>query len=154
MLARLVILTSLLLSYFYAAEFLPALAAPAHDPERSTVLFRMTGPYAPLFWLMIVLNSIGPLLLLSRRIRLSPAALLVICIAVNVGMWMERFDIVVTSLSHDRLPFAWRLYAPTWPEWAITAGGFGWFFFLFLVALKLLPPLSVTELREEAADAG
>jgi len=154
MLARLVILTSLLLSYFYAAEILPALAAPAHDPERSTVLFRMTGPYAPLFWLMVVLNCIGPLLLLSRRVRLSPAALLVICIAVNVGMWLERFDIVVTSLSHDRLPFDWRLYAPTWPEWAITAGGFGWFFFLFLVALKVLPPLSVTELREEAADAG
>jgi molybdopterin-containing oxidoreductase family membrane subunit len=111
----------------------------------------MTGPYAPIFWLMLACNCAGPLLLLSRRVRQSPPALLVVCIAVNVGMWLERFDIVVTSLAHDRLPFAWRNYAPSWVEWAITFGGVGWFFFLFLVCLKLLPPVSLTELKEDAA---
>ena len=83
-------------------------------------------------------------------------ALLAICLAVNVGMWLERFNIVVTSLSHDRLPFDWRVYVPTWVEWAITFGAFGWFFLLFLLGLKLLPPVSIAEMKEEAAhgDAG
>jgi molybdopterin-containing oxidoreductase family membrane subunit len=69
-------------------------------------------------------------------------------------MWLERFNIVVTSLAHDRLPFSWRVYVPTWVEWAITLGAFGWFFFLFLVGLKLLPPVSIAELKEEAAEHG
>jgi Ni/Fe-hydrogenase subunit HybB-like protein len=151
MLARLVILTGLIVTYSYATEILLAVPEPAHDPERSTFLYRMTGPYAPVFWTMIACNCGGPILLLSRRVRRSTPALLVICIAINVGMWLERFNIVVTSLSHDRLPFDWRVYVPTWVEWAVTFGAFGWFFFLFLVGLKLLPPVSIAELKEEAA---
>jgi molybdopterin-containing oxidoreductase family membrane subunit len=78
-------------------------------------------------------------------------SLLVICLFVNVGMWLERFNIVVTSLAHDRLPFDWRTYWPSWVEWAITFGAFGWFFFWFLLGLKFLPSVSISELKEELA---
>jgi len=154
MLARLVILTGLIVTYSYATEIVLALGEPASDPERSTFVYRMTGPYAPVFWTMVVCNCGGPLLLLVRKIRTSTVSLFVICIAINVGMWLERFNIVVTSLAHDRLPFDWRVYVPTWVEWAMTFGAFGWFFFLFLVGLKLLPPVSIAELKEEAAVHG
>ncbi|HEY6003235.1 MAG TPA: NrfD/PsrC family molybdoenzyme membrane anchor subunit [Anaeromyxobacter sp.] len=151
MLARLVILTGLIITYSYATEILLALQGHPSDPERSTFVYRMTGPYAPVFWTMVACNCGGPLLLLWGRIRRSTPLLMIICIAVNVGMWLERFNIVVSSLSHDRLPFDWRVYVPTWVEWAVTVGAFGWFFTLFLVGIKLVPPVSIAELKEEAA---
>ena len=154
MLARLVILTGVIVTYSYATEIVLSLGEPASDPERSTFLYRMTGAYAPVFWTMVACNCGGPLLLLVRRVRTTTWTLLVICVAVNVGMWLERFNIVVTSLAHDRLPFEWRVYVPTWVEWAITLGAFGWFFFLFLVGLKLLPPVSIAELKEDLVHAG
>jgi molybdopterin-containing oxidoreductase family membrane subunit len=154
MLARLVILTGLIVTYSYATEIVLALGEPAADPERSTFVYRMTGPYAPVFWTMVACNCGGPLLLLVRKVRTTTLSLLVICIAINIGMWLERFNIVVTSLAHDRLPFDWRVYVPSWVEWAMTFGAFGWFFFLFLVGLKLLPPVSIAELKEEVAGHG
>jgi molybdopterin-containing oxidoreductase family membrane subunit len=153
MLARLVVLTSLIVLYAYATEFGLALTQPAGDPERSTFLYRATGAYAPLFWIMVTTNCGVPLLLLSGRVRRNTWALLVISVLVNLGMWLERWVIIVTSLSHDRLPFDWRLYTPTWVEWAIVAGSFGWFFLLFLVGLKVLPPISIAELKEARAEA-
>jgi molybdopterin-containing oxidoreductase family membrane subunit len=154
MLARLVVLTGLIVTYSYATEILISLQAPPGDPERSTFLFRMTGPYAPVFWTMVLCNCVGPILLLFPAVRRRTVVLFGICVAINVGMWLERFNIVVTSLAHDRLPFDWRVYVPTWVEWAVTAGAFGWFFTLFLIGLKLLPPVSIAELKEEAEHAG
>ncbi len=151
MLCRLVILTSLIVTYSYATELLLAVREPASDPERGTLLYRLGGDYAPLWFLMVACNCLGPALLFLRRVRERPAALLAICVLVNVGMWLERFNIVVTSLAHDRLPFDWRVYTPSWVEWAMTFGAFGWFFFLFLLGLKLVPPISIAELKEEHA---
>ena len=151
MLARLVILTSMIVTYSYATEIISALRGPAHDPERSTFVYRLLGHYSPLFWTMIACNAIGPALLLIRKIRTTPASLLVICIAVNVGMWLERFNIIPVSLSHDWLPFEWRFYTPSWVEWAMTFGAFGWFFFWLLIGLKILPPVSIAEMKEDLA---
>lgn len=151
MLARLLTLTGLIITYSYATEIVLALQAHAADPERSTFLYRMTGPYAPVFWTMVTFNCGGSILLLFRRIRTTTWTLMVVSVCIIVGMWLERFNIVVTSLSHEFLPFDWRVYVPTWVEWAVTFGAFGWFFFLFLVGLKILPPVSVAELKEEAA---
>jgi Ni/Fe-hydrogenase subunit HybB-like protein len=154
MLARLVLFVSLIVSYSYGDEMLLSLRAPASDPERSTLLWRATGSYAPLFWTMVTCNCAGPLLLAFRRVRASIPALLAICLAINVGMWLERFNIVVTSLAHDRLPFTWRIYVPTWVEWGMTVGSFGWFFFWLLLSLKLLPVVSIAEMKEDLAHAG
>jgi molybdopterin-containing oxidoreductase family membrane subunit len=151
MLSRLVLLTSLIVTYSYGTEILTALGEPASDPERSTFLYRMTGDYAPLFWLMVTCNCVGPSLLLAGKVRRSIPAIFAISLLVNVGMWLERFNIVVTSLAHDRLPFDWRVYTPSWVEWAMTFGAFGWFFFWFLVGLRVLPPVSIAEMKEELA---
>ena len=148
MLSRLVILTSVIVTYSYATEMGLALQQPASDPERSTFVYRATGHYAPLFWLMVTCNCVGPMLLFLKRIRHRSWSLLTICILINVGMWLERFNIIVTSLSHDRLPFDWRFYAPRWVEWAITFGSLGWFFFLLLIGLKVLPMVSIAEMKE------
>jgi molybdopterin-containing oxidoreductase family membrane subunit len=101
---------------------------------------------------MATCNCGLPLLLLVRRIRRTTWSLLTICLLVNVGMWLERWVIIVTSLSHDRLPFAWRFYSPTWVEWALTFGALGWFLVLMLVGLKVLPPISIAELKEAAVE--
>jgi molybdopterin-containing oxidoreductase family membrane subunit len=154
LLARLVVLTAAIVGICHATEVATGLAAPAGDPERAVVLFRLAGPRAAIFWLVLAFACGGPALLFLRRVRGSPPALLVISVAVNVGMWLERFNIVTSSLSHDRLPFLWRAYTPTWVEWAIAAGALGWFLFLFLVAIKVLPPLAVAELKEQAAQDG
>ncbi len=151
MLARLVILTSAILTYSYTTEIVTALRLPASDPEHSTFVFQMTGTYWPLFWLMVVANCVGPALLLVRKIRSTTWSLLAISLLVNVGMWLERFNIVVTSLAHDRLPFTWRTYWPSWVEWGMTFGAFGWFFFWFLLGIKLLPSVSISEMKEEIA---
>jgi Ni/Fe-hydrogenase subunit HybB-like protein len=151
MLARLLILTSGIITYSYTTEMVTAFQLPAHDAERSTMLFRMTGTYAPLFWLMVACNCVGPALLFFRKVRMTTWSLLLISLLVNVGMWLERFNIVVTSLAHDRLPFDWRTYWPSWIEWGMTLGAFGWFFFWFLLGLKLLPSVSISELKEEIA---
>jgi molybdopterin-containing oxidoreductase family membrane subunit len=153
MLARVVLLTSLIVTYSYATEFALALHGPP-SAERATLVYRATGSYAPLFWLMVMCNCVFPSLLFFQRVRHSTRILLPIMLGVNVGMWLERFIIIVTSLSHDHLPFTWRLYTPRLIEWAITVGAFGWFFFWFLLFVKFLPTLSVAELKEEAADHG
>jgi Ni/Fe-hydrogenase subunit HybB-like protein len=151
MLSRIVILTSLIVAYSYATEIGLALPEPAGDAERSTYLYRLTGHYAPLFWMMVAFNCVGPSLLLLARVRRRAWALVTICILVNVGMWLERFMIIVSSLSHDRLPFDWRFYTPRWVEWAMTFGSLGWFFFLFLIGIKVLPMMSIAEMKEQLA---
>ncbi len=151
MLSRLLLLTALVVAYFYAVEYaLSLLRGPL--PERSTFLDRATGRYAPLFWMMLAANFAGPLLLFSARVRRSPKALFFIALGVNVGMWFERFIIIAGSLSHDRLPFLWRGYAPSWVELGITLGAFGWFFFWFLLFVKLLPSVSIAEMKVQAVE--
>ncbi len=150
MTSRMILLTSLIVTYSYAIE--AVLAFRAGGPELSILAYRATGPFAPLFWTMVACNCVFPLFLMGSGARRSPAALLAICILVNVGMWLERFIIIVTSLSHDRIPFDWwGLYRPTLVEAGITLGSFGWFFFWFLIFVKLLPAVSISEMKEEAA---
>jgi molybdopterin-containing oxidoreductase family membrane subunit len=151
MLSRLVVLTALIVTYSYATEIALALQQAPQDPERSTFVYRAVGHYAPVFWLMVAFNCVGPMLLFLKKVRRTSWSLLTICVLVNVGMWLERFNIIVTSLSHDRLPFDWRSYTPRWVEWAITFGSLGWFFFLLLIGIKVLPMVSIAELKEQLA---
>ncbi|NLG60757.1 MAG: polysulfide reductase, partial [Candidatus Cloacimonetes bacterium] len=67
---------------------------------------------------------------------------------INIGMWFERFVIIVVSLAHEYEPFMWRNYMPSWTEMAILAGSFGWFFMLFLLFMRILPAVSIAELKE------
>jgi molybdopterin-containing oxidoreductase family membrane subunit len=150
-LAELLLVAAAVVAYCTAAELAAALSAPAESAERATALHRTVGPGAPLFAIVVASTVVAPAALLARRVRRSPRALLAVSLAVCLGMWIERLTIVVTPLSHDRLPFLWRDYAPTWVEWSITAGAVGWFLALLLVALRILPPLAISDLKEAAA---
>ena len=137
-----IILTSLILSYSYASEFFIAWYS-ANPYERSIFWYRAVGDYAPLFWLMVTCNCVVPMLLWWKSIRTSTLWLFGIALLVNVGMWLERFVIIVSSLSHEFDPSAWGLYQPSWVEVGMTVGSFAWFFLFFLLFVKFLPLVSL-----------
>jgi Ni/Fe-hydrogenase subunit HybB-like protein len=113
------------------------------------ILNRMTGPYAPVYWLLILCNIVIPLTLLwFRRIRTNVTALFLVSLVVQVGMWLERFIIVVTSLHRDFMPSAWGVFYPTRWDWAILFGSIGLFFMLFFLFIRFLPMISIFEMRE------
>jgi molybdopterin-containing oxidoreductase family membrane subunit len=145
--AKLMLTTGLIVSYSYLMEnFISWYSGNTYESYMSW--YRRTGPYAFIYWTVIVCNVILPQLLWSRRIRSSAVALFLISLVVQVGMWSERVMIVITSLSRDFMPSAWNMYLPTKWDWAILAGTIGIFFFLFLMFLRLLPLSSASELRE------
>jgi len=108
---------------------------------------RMAGPFAVAYWIMFGCNVITPQLLWFRRIRNSLPILFVLSLLVNVGMWFERFVIIVTSLHRDFLPSSWSGYRPTWIEMGSLVFGFGLFFTLFLLFCRFLPMLAMFEIK-------
>jgi Ni/Fe-hydrogenase subunit HybB-like protein len=145
--AKLILLTSLIVMYAYLVEFFMAWYS-GEEVERSSFWNRCFGPYWWATWIMLVCNGLVPVLLWFRRVRHSIPALFVISLFINIGMWFERFVIIVTSLSHEFMPFAWGLYRPSGTEMAIMVGSFGWFFFWFLLFTRILPPVAIAELKE------
>ena len=146
-LAKLCLLTSLIVLYAYLTEFFMAWYS-GEPPERGVFWNRLFGDYWWATWTMLVCNGLVPILLWFKRVRRSIAALFVISIFVNIGMWFERFVIIVTSLSHEYEPFAWGMYRPSVTEMGIVLGSFGWFCFWFLLFTRLLPPVAIAELKE------
>ena len=148
-LSKILLLTSLIVTYSYIIEFAIALySGNAFDIE--VLRYRATGDYRALYWIMIFCNSVLPLSMFFRRCRRSISFLFLVSVLVNVGMWLERFVIIVTSLARDYNPYAWGTYSPTFVEVGITLGSFGLFFTLYLIFVKVLPVLSITELKEES----
>ena len=97
----------------------------------------------------IICNTFIPLALFKKALRQNLVFLFVISIFVNIGMWLERFVIIVTSLSHEYVPYSHGNYTPSWVEGGITLGTFGFFFMMFLLFAKFLPVVAVTEKKEE-----
>lgn len=145
--AKLIIFTSMIVTYAYAAEFLLAWYS-GNPAEWGQFKFRATGDYALFYWIMVFCNSVVPLLLWFKGIRRNIKALFIISLFINIGMWFERFNIIVISLSHGFEPGAWGIYKPTWVELGITVGSFAWFFMFFLVFIKTLPAISIAEMKE------
>ncbi len=146
-LAKLCLLTSLIVLYAYVTEFFMAWYS-GEAPERGVFWNRLFGDYWWATWTMLACNGVLPVLLWFKRVRRSIAALFVISIFINIGMWFERFVIIVTSLSHEYEPFAWGMYRPSVTEMGIVLGSFGWFSFWFLLFTRLLPPVAIAELKE------
>jgi Ni/Fe-hydrogenase subunit HybB-like protein len=145
--AKLLIAVSLIVGYAYGVELF--IAWYAGSPfEVAIFSYRPTGDYAVPFWIMVTCNAVVPLFYFSKRIRTSLAGLFVVALLVNVGMWFERFNIIVTSLSHEFMPHTWGLYSLSWVEWAILLGSFGMFFLLYLSFVKVLPAISIAEVKE------
>jgi Ni/Fe-hydrogenase subunit HybB-like protein len=146
-LAKLVLTMSLIVSYSYASEFF--FAWYKGDPyDRQQYLFRMSGPYAPLFWLTIACNSLVPLLFFRRSVRRSFAALFIISLIINIGMWSERFVIIAGSLAREYDRSVPGIYWPSLFEWAILLGSAGWFLFWFLLLIGHIPAVPIAEEKE------
>jgi molybdopterin-containing oxidoreductase family membrane subunit len=110
--------------------------------------YRATGHYWWAFWIMFTCNVIIPLALWFKPVRRNMVALFILCLFVNVGMWFERFVIIVTSLARPFDLAVEHWYKMSWTEAAITAGAFAWFFMFFLIFVRVLPAFSIAEIKE------
>jgi Ni/Fe-hydrogenase subunit HybB-like protein len=149
-LGRLMLIMSFLWFYFTFTESLTAYFG--HEPHEIEVFFyKISGPYAPFFWGMVVCNFVIPVFLLSfKKTRKIPGVLLA-SIAVLIGMWMERLLIVVPSLSNPRLGLPSGIYIPTFTEWWLLAGAAAMFILGFVLFSKFFPIISIWEVREGRA---
>jgi Ni/Fe-hydrogenase subunit HybB-like protein len=145
--AKLCLLTSMIVFYAYLSEFFMAWYS-GEEVERAAFWERLFGPYWWATWTMLVCNGMVPVMLWFKRVRYSIPALFAISIFVNIGMWFERYVIIVTSLHHEYEPFAWGVYRPSTVEMGIMVGSFAWFGFWFLLFTRLLPPVAIAELKE------
>ncbi|MFB3916174.1 MAG: NrfD/PsrC family molybdoenzyme membrane anchor subunit [Terriglobales bacterium] len=143
---KLVIATSGIVGLAYATEFFTALYS-GNPYEQFVFLNRAKGPFFWGYWTMVSCNVLVPQLLWFKRVRRAVPVVFVISILVNVGMWFERFIIIVTSLHRDFIPANWSTYAPTKIEVATLLGTFGLFFTLFLLFCRFLPVIAVAEVK-------
>ncbi len=145
--AKTIIFTGLIVGYAYATEYFMAYYS-GNVFERDTMIWRAIGNYSTAFWIMVVCNTLVPLLLFFKRVRTNLKRLFAISLLINVGMWYERFVIIISSAAHQFDPYSWTHYSPTWVEYGIMIGSFSLFGFLFLLFAKFLPTISMTEMKE------
>ncbi len=133
--------------YFTFAEYMTTFygSEPSHMAILKEKLF---GTFAPYFWAMFIFCFIIPLCLLVSRKTRTIKGTVIVSIFVNIGMWLERYTIVVPSLSRPRLPYEFGIYSPTWVEWSITAGCFAGLILFYVLFSKLFPIISIWELQE------
>ena len=144
--AKVLLATGMIVGYGYMMEtFIAWYSGSAY--EQFMVMNRMKGPYAPYYWALIVCNVVTPQVLWSGRVRRSVPVLFVISLIVNVGMWLERYIIVVTSLHRDFLPSSWGMYSGTFWDWSTYIGSIGLFLTLLFLFLRFLPMISIFEMR-------
>ena len=144
---KLILVTSLVLSYFYVCEAFTAWYSGDHF-ERASLFWKATKSYAWAFWLQYFCNSLVPLVLFWRRARTHTPTLYVVSMLVLIGMWFERFNIIVPGLGHGFYPYTWGIYWPTVTDTMIVIGSFAWFFILFLGFIKVMPSVSIVEVKE------
>ena len=145
--AKAMLACGLVVAYSYLVEIFIAWYS-GDQYEIFLILNRMAGPYAPVYWATIACNVLVPQLLWWRRVRLNHKALFAISAVVLVGMWMERFVITIISLHREFVPSQWHMFYPTIWDWTTLIGSLGLFVFLFLVYLRLMPVISMHEVRK------
>ncbi|HEX5127528.1 MAG TPA: NrfD/PsrC family molybdoenzyme membrane anchor subunit [Rhodocyclaceae bacterium] len=144
--AKVVIATSCIVAYGYASEIFTAFYS-GDEYEISMTVDRWTGAYAPVYWSMMICNVLAPQVLWFGRVRKQVWALFGLSILINCGMWMERFLIVTSSLHQDFLPSSWGIFIPTLWDWIFLLGSISLFIWLFLVFIRVLPSISMAEMR-------
>ena len=144
---KVMLATGLIVFYAYCMEAFIGIFYTGNAFERYTQYNRMFGPYWKMYWTLILCNGLAPQLMWFKGIRTSAIGLFITAQFVNVGMWLERFVIVPTSLSRDFLPSSWGMYHGTRWDWAMYVGSIGLFIFLLFLFLRLLPMISIFEMR-------
>jgi len=149
---KVILATGMMVGLAYGTEFFMAWYSGV-SAEQFVFANRAFGPYAWAYWIMVSCNVGFPQLFWIKKIRRSVPAMMVIVILVNVGMWFERFVIVVTSLHRDFLPSSWGMYTPTLYDIGILLGSFGLFFTLVILFTKALPVVSISEVKGVSENA-
>src|SRR5437868_6308728 len=144
--AKVTMLTGMIVSYAYLTEFFAAWYG-GNLYERYHFINRATGPYAWCFYLMVICNVAAPQLFWSKKVRTNVAFLFIVSIMINVGMWFERFVIIVVSLHRAFLPSGWGMFYPTIFDIGILVGSFGLFFTCFLLFIRVLPMIAMWEIK-------
>lgn len=150
---RVILATGLMVAYGYMIETFFAVWYGSSQYEQYTFMNRMEGPYMQAYWAMITCNVLVPQLLWSNAVRNSALWLFLISIVVNIGMWLERYIIVVTSLHRDFMPSSWGMFQGTfWGDWTLYVGTIGLFVMLMFLFIRVLPMISIFEIRELVHD--
>ncbi len=144
---KLMLVNGLLVAYGYGSEIYTSFYSGSVYESFMTIN-RFIGPYAVGFWTLIFCNVLAPQILWFGSIRRNVIVVFALSIVINIGMWMERFIIIVTSLHRDYLPSSWGMYHPTIWDWATFIGTIGLFFTLFFLFARLLPVIAMAESRE------
>jgi molybdopterin-containing oxidoreductase family membrane subunit len=143
---KIMLATGWIVAYAYMLELFGAWYG-GNTYEQAAFWHRMTGPYAIQYWSLVACNIVAPQFLWFKRVRSSPVLLFVASIVVLVGMWLERFMIIVSSLAQDFLPSSWGIFRATRWDWATYLGTIGLFLFLFFLFVRALPMISIFEVR-------
>ena len=149
--ANVMLATGMMVAYGYMMEAFMAWYS-GDIFEQSMMANRAFGPYGWIFWALMLLNVLLPQLLWSRRVRINHVVLFFVALAINVGMWVERFVIVIVSLHRDFTPSAWGMYVPTIWDWATLFGSVGLFLTLMILFIRFLPMISISETRRLIAE--
>ncbi len=145
--AKVMLATGLIVAYGYGMEAFIAWYS-GNTYEWGMFYNRLFGPYGWSYWTLILCNIAIPQLLWSRKVRQNTVILFCLSIVINVGMWLERFVIIVTSLARDFLPSSWEMYHPTIWDFGMYTGTLGLFFTLFFLFIRFLPVISISEMQE------
>jgi Ni/Fe-hydrogenase subunit HybB-like protein len=143
---KIIMATGLMVGYAYASEFF--IAWYGGNPVEQFIFYnRAFGPFGWSYWIMVTCNVFIPQVFWFKYFRRNIIAMFIVSIFVNIGMWYERFVIVVTSLHADFLPSNWGTWTPTWVDLGALFGSFGMFFFIFLIYIRTLPAISIAEVK-------
>jgi molybdopterin-containing oxidoreductase family membrane subunit len=144
--AKIMLAASIIMAISYATEWFGGWYGGEHA-ERSLVTFEFTGTYAALYWTLLICNCVLPQAFWSPRVRRNIAAVFVISILINIGMWLERFCIVLNTLSHHYMPSMSGTFIPTLWDWLLLFGSLGFFALMYLILVRLVPAVSMHEVR-------
>ena len=144
---KIILVTGMMVGYAYGVEMFIAVLYSGNQFEHFTFINRATGPFAWAYWIMVTCNVIVPQVFWFKKFRRSIVVMFVVSILVNVGMWFERFTIIVTSLHRDFIPTAWSYYKPTIFDYSVIVGSFGFFFMWFLLFCRFFPTISMAEVK-------
>ena len=151
--AKIMLAAAIIMGLSYANEWFAAWYG-GERADRSLLVFEFVGAYAPMYWALLLCNVVIPQAFWSARVRHSVVAVFVIAVFINIGMWLERILIIWNTLSHDYSPSMWRLFLPTVWDWITTLGSLGLFALMFLVFVRLVPAVSMHEVRKLVDEEG
>ncbi len=147
---KVIVATGMMVGLAYSTEFLIGWYSGSNYEGYTFFSNRATGPMAWSYWTMVSCNVISPQVFWFKKMRTNPTIIFIMSIVVNIGMWFERFVIIVTSLHRDYLPSSWAMYSPTWVEYTTFIGTFGLFFTLFLLFTRVAPVVAIGEVKSVA----